>query len=141
MAEDFRLADMVPVLLAAIPALTPEAWDACLHHSNSPVPRAIGLKEGIVDKRLGPIGSYHLPFDLWNEVIPPFLRGGVPKFDAKEGWEDRDRPRKGASPWVSPEVQCLVHVLRWNGSIMSRRIPSHPLATLLPSPSPPGKSV
>ena len=66
--------------------LTPEAWEACLHNSTSPVPRTMGLLDGILDRGLGPIVSFELPRDLWDSVILPFYQPGLPDFDVESPW-------------------------------------------------------
>ena len=68
-----------------------------------------------MDRALGPIGSHQLPDDLWDAVIPPFYRGGLQDFNVEREWQDGDRVVRGATGWVSQQVQRIVQALRGAG--------------------------
>ena len=115
-AEDFRLRGALPALLRALRALHPDAWEACLHVNTSPIPRFMGgVEDAILDRGLGPIGTHQLPADLWDAVVPPFYRGGLQDFDVEREWQDGDRVVRGATRWVSQQVQRIVQALRGAG--------------------------
>ena len=126
-AEDFRLQGALPALLVALRKLHPDAWEACLHINTSPIPRFMGgVEDAILDRRLGPIGSHQLPDDLWDAVVPPFYRGGLQDFDVEGEWQDGDRVVRGATRWVSQQVQRIVQALRGAGSTRRRLTPPPP---------------
>ena len=115
-AEDFRLRGALPALLSALRALHPDAWEACLHINTSPIPRFMGgFEDAILDRGLGPVGTHQLPKDLWDAVVPPFYREGLRDFDVEREWQDGDKVVRGATRWVSQQVQRIVQALRGAG--------------------------
>ena len=115
-AEDFRLRGALPALLSALRAFHPDSWEACLHVNTSPIPRFMGgVEDAILDRGLGPVGTHQLPADLWEAVVPPFYRGGLRDFDVEREWRDRERVVRGASRWVSQQVQWILQALRGAG--------------------------
>ena len=115
-AEDFGLRWALPALLSALRTLHPDALEACLHVNTSPIPRFMGVVEdAILDRGLGPTGTHQLPEDLWDVVVPPFYREGLRDFDVDREWQDGDRVVRGATRWVSQQVQRIVQALRGAG--------------------------
>ena len=124
-AEDFRLAQAMPTLLRAMQGMTPETWESCLHITTSPIPRVVGdVGDEIFDRGLGPIGSFPLPQDLWDSVVLDFYNDGLQTFSVEDEWEYGDRVVKGASRWVSPQVERVMSALRGAGV---HRVPADPL--------------
>ena len=82
------------------------------------------MDDAILDKGLGPIGDFPLPQDLWDSVVVEFYRNGLRDFNVEESWEDEDRVVKGASRWVSEQVEHLVAALRGAGVY---QVPPDPL--------------
>ena len=74
-----------------------------------------GVEDAILDRGLGPVGTHQLPADLWDAVIPPFYREGLRDFDVEREWQDGERVVRGASRWVSQQVQRIVQALRGAG--------------------------
>ena len=138
-AEDFRLQGALPALLGALRKLHPDAWEACLHINTSPIPRFMGgVEDAILDRGLGPIGSHQLPDDLWDAVVPPFYRGGLQDFDVEREWQDGDRVVRGATRWVSQQVQRILQALSGAGVYEETADPPPPpRVTPSSSPNPP----
>ena len=136
-AEDFRLQGALPALLGALRKLHPDAWEACLHINTSPIPRFMGgVEDAILDRGLGPVGSHQLPDDLWDAVVPPFYHGGLQDFDVEQEWQDGDRVVRGATRWVSQQVQRIVQALRGAGVYEEPADPPPPRPRVTPSSSP-----
>ena len=132
-AEDFRLQGALPALLGALRKLHPDAWEACLHINTSPIPRFMGgVEDAILDRGWGPVGSHQLPDELWDAVVPPFYHGGLQDFDVEQEWQDGDRVVRGATRWVSQQVQRIVQALRGAGVYEEPADPPPPPAHVLP---------
>ena len=130
-AEDFRLRGALPALLGALRTLHPDSWEACLHVTTPPIPRFMGgVEDAILDRGLGPVGTHQLPADLWEAVIPPFYREGLRDFDVEPEWQDGERVIRGASRWVSQQVQRIVQALR--GAGVYEETPDPPPPHVLP---------
>ena len=139
-AEDFRLRKALPALLSALRALHPDSWEACLHVNTSPILRFMGgVEDAILDRGLGPVGTHQLPEDLWDAVVPPFYREGLRDFDVEREWQDGERVVRGATRWVSQQVQRIVQALRGAGVYEETADPPPlpPRVTPSSSPSPP----
>ena len=96
-----------------------------------------GVEEAILDRGPGPIGTHQLPEDLWDAVVPPFYRGGLQDFDVEREWQDGERVVRGATRWVSQQVQRIVQALRGAGVYEETADPPPPRVTPSSSPSPP----
>ena len=83
-----------------------------------------------MDRGLGPIGTHQLPEDLWDAVVPPFYRGGLQDFDVEQEWQDGDRVVRGATRWVSQQVQRIVQALRGAGVYEETADPPPPPTTM-----------
>ena len=127
----------LPALLGALRKLHPDAWEACLHINTSPIPRFMGgVEDAILDRGLGPVGSHQLPDELWDAVVPPFYHGGLQDFDVEREWQDGDRVVRGATRWVSQQVQRIVQALRGAGVYEEPADPPPPRPRVTPSSSP-----
>ena len=116
------MAQAMPTFLCALQGMT---WELCLHITTSLIPRAVGdVGDEILNRGLGPIGSFPLPHNLWDSVVPDSYSDGLRTFSVEEEWEDGDRVVKGASRWVSPQVERVVSALRGAGVY---RVPIDPL--------------
>ena len=51
------------------------SWEALLHDSTSPRPRAIELRDHLLDVGLGKVGSASIPPHIWLEEVPPSFLG------------------------------------------------------------------
>ena len=132
-AEDFRLRGALPALLRALRTLHPDSWEACLHVNTSPIPRFMGgVEDAILDRGLGPVGTHQLLADLWDAVIPPFYREGLRDFDVEREWQVGERVIRGASRWVSQQVQRIVQALRGAGVYEETADPPPPPPTCYP---------
>ena len=68
------------------------------------------MGDDILDKGLGPKGNFPLPQDLLDSMVPYFFKDGLQTFSVEDEWEDP--VVKGASQWVSPQVERVVSTLR-----------------------------
>ena len=104
----------------------------------SPIPRFMGgVEDAILDRGLGPVGSHQLPDDLWDAVVPPFYHGGLQDFDVEREWQDGDRVVRGATRWVSQQVQRIVQAMRGAGVYEEPADPPPPHVTPSSSPNHP----
>ena len=68
-AEDFRLAEVMPICLKALEELRLEVWQSLMHVSTSPKPFMQPPNPELAARGLGEVGMYHISDELWDECV------------------------------------------------------------------------
>ena len=77
-AEDFRLEEVLPVLLQSFAELREDAREGPAHLATSPIPQLTRTDPTLAAKGLGKMGSYVIPQGLWRGLVPEsFLRDAL----------------------------------------------------------------
>ena len=127
-AEDFRLEEALPVLLQSFAALQKDAWEGLAHLATSPIPQLTRSDPTLAAKRLGKMGSYVIPQDLWRELVPEsFLRDALSY--------DVEADPNGGSGLVGPGVAEMASALMKSGVISETPLPPSCIPFIIPQSS------
>ena len=127
-AEDFRLEEVLPVLLRSFTELREGAWEGLAHVATSPITQMARCDPTLAAKGLGKRGSYGIPQAHWEELVPEsFLRDALAY--------DVEADPNGRSGTVGPGVADMASTRLSSGVISATPLPPSCFPFIIPKSS------